>query len=82
MYSWDWPSLFDSPQKSPVVTEPLTSSFPTIFALSAVSVVWLPWSLMSKPAPVVDGNVNRPIELCAVAVNSDVMGLDALLCAE
>ena len=74
--------MSDSPQKSPVVTEPWTSSSPTIVALSAVSVVWLSWSLMSKPAVAVAGNVNRPIELCVVAVNSDVMASEPLLWAE
>ena len=43
---------------------------------------WLPWSLMSKPACVVAGNVNRPIELCGVAVNSEVIVDGMLLCAE
>ena len=37
---------------------------------------------MSKPAALPGGNVNRPIELCVVAVNSDVMALVPLLCAE
>ncbi len=83
VYCCDWPSLLDSPQKSPVVTEPLTSSFPTICAVSAVTVLWLSCSLMSKPASLPLANVNWPIELCVVAVNSDVTGLSApLLCAE
>ncbi len=56
---------------------------PTICAVSELTLVWLSCSLMSKPASLCDGNVNWPIELCAVAVNSDVMGsVDPLLCAE
>jgi hypothetical protein len=83
VYCCDWPSLTDSPQKSPVVTEPWTSSLPTIWAVSEETVVWLSCSLMSKPASLPDGNVNWPMELWVVAVNSDVMGLvDPLLCAE
>ncbi len=75
--------MVDSPQKSPVVTEPETSSFPTICAVSAVTSFWLSRSLMSKPASLPFGKVNRPIELCGVAVNSDVTGLSVpLLCAE
>ena len=66
-----------------VVQSAQASDSPTIVAVSAVTVVWLSCSLMSKPASLPVGNVNWPIELWVVAVNSDVMGsVDPLLCAE
>src|ERR1700746_2486209 len=74
VYSWDCPSLSDSPQKSPEVTLPDNSSFPTTVALVAESPFWLASSLTRKSAWVVDGNVNWPIELCGVAANCEVIG--------
>ena len=71
-----------SPQKSPVVSEPEISSSLTIVAESAVTVVCASWSLMSNPPVLVVGNVNRPIELCAVAVNCEVIVAGALLWSE
>ena len=83
MYSWDWPSLLDSPQKSPLVTEPWTSSSADDLARCRRVAVLAALELdVEAGGAAVDGNVNRPIELCVVAVNSDVMASDPLLCAE
>ncbi len=83
VYSCCWPSLLASPQKWPLVCVPAISWSLTICAvLGANSPFWLSCSLTRKPAWVVAGNVNRPIELCDVAVNSDVIVLGWLLWAE
>src|SRR5579862_2747357 len=73
VYSWDWPSLFDSPQKSPLVTEPWISVGLTTVALVAASPFWLAMSLTRKSAAAVRGNLKSPMALCGVAVNDEVM---------
>ena len=83
MYSCCCPSLLASPQKWPLVCEPTISLLPTIWAvLGAYSPFWLSCSLISMPAAALVGYVKRPIELCGVAVNSEVIVSGWLLCAE
>ncbi len=83
VYSCFWPSLTASPQKWPLVSEPLTSwLLTTVAVLGANSPFWLSCSLIRKPAWLVAGYVNRPIELCGVAVNSDVIVSGWFVCAE
>ncbi len=71
-----------SPQKPPLVSEPRISLPPTSSAEAAESPFWLSISLTRKPACVVAGKVNRPIALCGVSVNCEVMVSGMLLCAE
>jgi hypothetical protein len=71
-----------SPQKSPLVTEPVTALFPTMWAVSSMSPFWLLSSLMRKSAAVVFGKVNRPMALCGVSANCEVIVSGRLLSAE